>query len=168
MSSVSIFLFRRPEPIGGRLALQREPRSPAAKSALRCQHLCQQAGCPADCAAFGGVATGDEVVERLRNVVRQPVSLLARWIVDRQVIAFTCQAGVLLPLFQFDFAGGRMRSGVVPAISELAGVMNDDEIARWFAQPNNWLNGAVPAQTICTDAQAVLAAARTDRFVVNG
>lgn len=38
--------------------------------------------------------------------------------------------------------------------------MTDDEVARWFAQPNTWLNGAVPAQTLVIDFPAVLATAR--------
>jgi len=127
-----------------------------------------QAGFPADFATSGGVAAPTEVAERLRAKVRQPVSLLAHWIVDRRVIALPCGAELLLPLFQFDFAQGCLRNGLEPAMAELAGVMGADEIARWFAQPNGWLHGAAPAQTLLSDVAAVLDAARADRFVARG
>jgi hypothetical protein len=126
------------------------------------------ADCPADFAASGGLATGTEVADRLRAEVRQPVSVLARWIVDRQVIAFSCGAGLWLPLFQFDFAQGCVRNGIAPALSELTAVMTDGEVAHWFVQPNGWLRGAVPAQTLLTNTAAVLAAARADRYVAKG
>lgn len=129
---------------------------------------CRRADCLAGDCASGGVATANKVAERLRVEVSQPVSLLARWIVDRHVIAFSCGAELMLPLFQFDFAQGCVRGGVAPVMLELTGVMSDEEMARWFAQPNGWLHGATPAQTLPSDAGAVLDAARADRFVANG
>jgi hypothetical protein len=51
------------------------------------------------------------------------------------------------------------------ALLELKGVMIDNEVAGWFAQPNTWLGGAVPAQKLMIDPPAVLASARVDRFV---
>jgi len=122
----------------------------------------------ADYSTCGGVATGTEVAERLRITVRQPLSVLARWIVDRHVINFTCAAGPMLPLFQFDFDQGCVRGGAAVALSELTAVMSDDAVARWFSLPNTWLNGAVPAQTLSIDVPAVLAAARADRLVSKG
>ena len=127
--------------------------------------LCRLPDCSADFAASGGLATGTEVADRLRVTVRQPVSALAHWIVDRQVIAFSCGAELWLPLFQFDFTQGCVRGGVESAISELAAVMTDGELAYWFVQPNSWLRGAVPAETLLTNVAAVLAAARVDRYV---
>ncbi len=144
------------------------PGWPVAEPALSYQRLCRLADCPADFAASGGVATGTDVADRLRDTVRQPVSALAHWIVERQVIAFSCGAGLWLPLFQFDFAQGCVRNGIAPAISELAAVMTDSEIAHWFVQPNGWLTGAAPAEKLLTNVAAVLAAARADRYVANG
>lgn len=168
MSFVSTFPHTRPEASARWEPLPREQRKPAVELGLDCRRLFNRAADTADYSASGGVATGTDVAERLRVTVRQPVSLLAHWIVDRQVIAFSCGAGLLLPLFQFDFAQGCVRRGVGAAISELAGVMTDDEVARWFAQANTWLNGAVPAQKLLIDCPAVLAAARADRFVAKG
>jgi len=121
-----------------------------------------------DFSAYGGAATGDDVAERLRVCVRQPVSALARWIVDKQVITFSCGSRLMLPLFQFDFDQGCVRSNAAAALLELKGVMTDNEVACWFAQPNTGLDGGVPAQRLLIDFPAVLAAARVDRFVVKG
>jgi len=57
---------------------------------------------------------------------------------------------------------------VAAALSELTAVMTYDEVAHWFSLPNKWLNGDVPAQLLMIDVPAVLAAARTDRFVAKG
>jgi len=168
MSSVSRFPEVQPDNSAWPTGLPREPRRPVPESILSYQRLCRRADCPADFAASGGVATGTEVADRLRDAIRQPVSVLAHWIVDRQVIAFSCGAGLWLPLFQFDFAQGSVRGGVAPAISELAAVMTDSELAHWFVQPNGWLMGAVPAEKLLSNVEAVLAAARADRYVAKG
>ena len=116
----------------------------------------------------GGVATGSEVARLLRDCVDQPISLLARWIVSRQVITFAWRADSLLPLFQFDFARGCVRAGVPPVLSELSGAMDDEEVALWFTQPNAWLAGGTPAGAVATNAAGVLQAARADRFIAIG
>ena len=168
-----MFLVRRfphapPDSSARAMGLTGVAGRPVAETALGYPRLCRLADCPADFAASGGVATATEVADRLRNAVTQPVSVLAHWIVDRQVIAFSCGAGLWLPLFQFDFAQGRVRRGIAPAILELASVMTDSEIAHWFVQPNAGLSGAVPAETLLAQVDAVLAAARTDRCLANG
>ena len=145
------------------LGLPREPRRHAAGLALSGQRVCRQA----DFGASGGVTTGTEVAARRRDAVTQPVLVLVHWIADRQVIAFSCGAGLWLPRFQFDFAQGRVRSGIAPAVSELAALMTNSELAHWFVQPNGWLRGAAPAETLLTHVEAVLAAARADRYVAN-
>ena len=168
MAYVSTFSLEGQESSAFGFGLLREPHRPVAEPAVGGQGLCRRDGCPADFAASGGVATGNEVADYLRVRVCQPVSLLARWIVDRRVIVFSCGADLLLPLFQFDFAQGCLRSGVAPVLSELTGVMSDQEIACWFSQPNGWLNGAVPARIVLTEVAAALTAARADRFLVAG
>lgn len=125
--------------------------------------------CPIEAfGASGGVATGSEVADLLRPWVDQPISLLARWIVARQVITLAWRADTLLPLFQFDLARGCVRAGMGPVISALLGAMDDAEVALWFAQPNAWLAGATPADALATDAAGVLDAARADGFGAMG
>jgi len=166
MSMMSIFPSNQPQTSAWRALWPRGQHELANNLGIGCR--CLRDRCTADFSACGGVATGDDVAERLRISIRQPLSALARWIVNREVISFSCKSGLMLPLFQFDFDQGCVRSCAVAALSELTEVMTENEVACWFAQPNTWLDGAVPAQTLLIDSPAVLAAARADRFVAKG
>ncbi len=168
MPVISTFHNPRPETSAWRAPRSREKHEPADKVGLGCECRHNRTDCLADYSACGGVATGNDVAERLRVTVRQPLSVLARWIVDRHVITFACGARPMLPLFQFDFNQGCVRGGAAAVLSELTAVMSDDEVARWFSLPNTWLNGSVPAQTLLIDVPGVVAAARADRFVAKG
>jgi hypothetical protein len=116
----------------------------------------------------GGVVSTDTLTMLLRKRSDQPISLLARWLVDRDVISFTSNGQTLLPAFQFDWLTGAVRPGVLGALAELRGAFDDDEVAAWFAQPNSSLLGDSPVNLIDKDAAAVLEAARIDRFVAMG
>ncbi|WP_425258812.1 hypothetical protein ACPOLB_25230 [Rubrivivax sp. RP6-9] len=118
----------------------------------------------------GGLAGGDEVSSRLRGVVEQPISTLARWIVAREVVVLPCESVLLLllPLFQFDFRAGRVLPAVSAALSELRPVFDDWDLASWFATPNVLLDAAAPMQCLLHDPAAVVEAARTDRFIAAG
>lgn len=118
--------------------------------------------------ATGGLANGDEVARLLRKRSEQPISMLARWIVDRSVVSIVWQSQTLLPLFQFDLADMSLRSGTSAVIRELVDAFDDWEIAHWFAQPNTWLDGAAPVDNMASDQSAVLSAARADRFIALG
>ena len=118
--------------------------------------------------ASGGAATGGDVAARLRSGTDQPVSMLARWIVDRQVVSFACRAGLMLPAFQFDFDRCQVRNGVAAAASELSAGLNDKDVALWFVQDNAWLRDATPAAVLLSDAASVVNAARADRFARRG
>jgi hypothetical protein len=115
----------------------------------------------------GGIVSGDALAVELRRHSEQPLSLLARWIVDREVISVDWSARTWLPLFQFD-----LRYFIVPGVrdvvAELVPVFDEWELAEWFVTANCWLDGALPLDTVRTDLAAVLAAARTDRFVAAG
>lgn len=112
-----------------------------------------------------GLASADEVTALLVRHTDQPISMLARWIVARDVLSFDWQARKLLPLFQFEPQTMTLRSSVVDVIRELAPVLNDWELALWFARPNGWLDDAAPVDTIDSDAGAVYDAARADRYL---
>jgi hypothetical protein len=98
----------------------------------------------------------------------QPISCLARMIVSRQVVSLASRSVVLLPIFQFDLATMSLRDGPHRALLELDGVFDDWELARWFVQPNDWLQDAAPIERIENDLTAVLQAARADRFIARG
>lgn len=117
---------------------------------------------------IGGVFNGDALATLLRGRTEQPISLLARWIVQREVISFPWQSQTLLPLFQFDLENLRVRPGVPQVIAELREAFDDVELADWFARPNSWLQGSTPAGRFESDLPAVLQAARADRYVALG
>jgi hypothetical protein len=116
----------------------------------------------------GGIVSGERLSQLLRHGLDQPISVLARWIVDRLVVSFEVHGQIWLPMFQFEPSTLRLRPGVLRVIEELRGVFGDSELAEWFAHPNSWLEGQSPASAIARDEQAVLDAARADRFVAAG
>ena len=116
--------------------------------------------------ASGGVVTGDAFSVLLRCHCDQPLSRLARWIVNREIVSFEFHSR--LPMFQFVRPMLTVHSGVPQVIGELSGVFDDMELAEWFVTPNSWLAGALPADLVHADGEHVLAAARADRFVADG
>jgi acyl-CoA synthetase (AMP-forming)/AMP-acid ligase II len=116
----------------------------------------------------GGLASGDEVARLLRKRCDQPISMLARWIVDRSVVSFVWQSRTLLPMFQFERSNMSLCRGVSEVVQELSAVFDEWALATWFAQPNSWLHDAAPVDVIAGDPAEVLWAARADRFVARG
>ncbi|MDP3833076.1 MAG: hypothetical protein Q8Q82_03865 [Hydrogenophaga sp.] len=124
----------------------------------------------------GGLVSGDELAELIRlqcdaavqQLVPQPVSLVARWIVSHAVVTIDSPWGCMLPMFQFDLARAAVYPGMRPLLSELQGVFDDAELALWFVTPNDWLDGACPARAMHAALPAVRQAARTDRYVALG
>ena len=115
----------------------------------------------------GGVHVGNELAAYLRTWIDQPVSHLGRLIASRRVLSLCQGPRILIPLFQFSRALA-VRPEVEAVIAELVEVLDDRELACWFATGNGWLGGARPVGTIDADPGAVHAAARADRFVVRG
>ena len=107
----------------------------------------------------GGLATGDELALRLREHWRQPISVVARWVVARKVISFGWRGQLLLPLFQFEFPRGNPHPGVVEAAMALHETMDELAVAAWFLRPQPWLGGAAPADRVVDDPRAVVEAA---------
>ena len=112
---------------------------------------------------LGGVASSDEVISLMRPYWRQPISMLARWIVTRQLVNFNWRAQLLLPLFQFDRPRMTPREGVVDAVRVLAEGLDDEAIALWFVEPNPRLRGASPMSVEYSDPDGLLEAARHAR-----
>lgn len=115
--------------------------------------------------SIGGVVSVNELLALFCGVSTQPISRIARWIVERRLVRIEWRSQTLLPLFQFDLQGYSLRPGIEQIIAELSGVFDDLDIAIWLTQPNYWLNSDVPAQVFSYKLPAVLDAARADRFV---
>ena len=116
----------------------------------------------------GGVVGSETMTRLLEGRWDQPVSVLARWIVEREVVHFKLDAQIMLPLFQFDLKVLAVVPDVSAVLHQLRSAFDDDAIADWFAMPNAWLAGASPAEAIHREAPAVLQAARVDRFALEG
>jgi hypothetical protein len=116
----------------------------------------------------GGLARGDEVADMLLRATGHDVSLLARWIVTKQVLSFDWHGELWLPLFQFELATMERRENVRRVIAELSPAFDAWHLSCWFATPNSWLSGRAPVESLAIDLPAVLQAARADRFVAMG
>ena len=119
----------------------------------------------------GGVSRSQGVTDLLFSRCGQDVGTLARWIVRGEVVHFDWQHDTWLPLFQFDLTTMTPHPSVAGVLKELAGVFDPWETAHWFASPCLALRGRTPANAVAgaaaSDAQAVLQAARYDRFVAD-
>ena len=116
----------------------------------------------------GGLLSGDELTFLLRGRSSQPISMLARWIVERRVVSFGWHGEYLLPMFQFDRADMTVRRSVSAILDEFEGTFDDWDLATWFAMPNRWLEDEAPVDALLVDPHAVLQAARADRFIARG
>lgn len=116
----------------------------------------------------GGIVTGDAYGALLRLRCDRPVSVLARWIVDRRVVSLEAGGQLWLPLFQFDPATAAVREDVAPVIAQLINVFDALELADWFVSQNAWLGDATPLAMLASDAAAVMQAARADHFLLAG
>ena len=116
----------------------------------------------------GGLASGDEVAWRMRRHWDQPISLVAKLIVRREVVSLVWRSQLLLPLFQFTMRDMRVLPVVRDVLCELTGVFDDWEIASWIARPNALLRNERPVDLVSIDDEGLVQAARTDRFVARG
>jgi hypothetical protein len=116
----------------------------------------------------GELATGDAVAGFMRQHVEQPVSVLARWIVTRQVISFEWCSETWIPWFQFALPEMKVRQDVGQVIRELMGAFDDYDLAMWFASPTPGFRTSPPLDAIDVEPSAVLHAARADRFIAMG
>lgn len=116
--------------------------------------------------AHGGLASTDEIIGLMRPWWRQPISMLAKWIVGRKVVSFAWRTQILLPLFQFERPRMTPHQGVAEAALELADLMDDEGLAAWFVRPSEWLAQAVPIDRVVSNPDAVAAAARDTRVAL--
>jgi hypothetical protein len=82
----------------------------------------------------------------VRKRSEQPVSIIARWIVERLAVSFEWQSQTMLPMFQFDLPGLTLRPCVAEVVQELRDVFDGWDLALWFAESNAWLCGAAPGR----------------------
>ena len=98
----------------------------------------------------------------------RPISVLARWIVDKRVVSLRWHGEYLLPMFQFQRTDMAVRRAVTDVLEEFDGTFEDWDLAAWFALPNDWLEGVAPIDLLDAAPAAVRQAARADRFIARG
>jgi len=116
----------------------------------------------------GGLVGSGSFLNLLKGVCSQPISRLARGIVDRTLVNFSWQGEILIPLFQFSEGSLTPRPELGDVLAELRDDRNDWELAHWFALPHPCLDERPPAALLASQPACVLNAARVDRFITHG
>jgi hypothetical protein len=114
---------------------------------------------------IGGLARAKEVFFMFQSCKETDVTVLARWLVKKEIISFEWQSKIWIPLFQFDCANMTTQPGLSAVLMELISIYDPWELAYWFIQPNPWLEQCTPASRLALDAATVLNAARVDRYI---
>ena len=115
--------------------------------------------------ATGGMASYEELTQLLRRHTDQPISQLARWIVEHEVLSFERHGWTLVPMFQFDVDSMTLRQPVRDVLRDLLPTLGGWETAFWFVRPNAWLGNATPLEAIARDPRAVHDAARAEGYL---
>lgn len=116
----------------------------------------------------GGISSEGDLLQRLQMFCDQPISKLAHWIVDREIVHFTWQGRTFVPMFQFLPTTLRIRDEARSVIFELASTLDDWELVTWFATPSPSLKNRAPVDLLSSNFPEVLNAARFDRYLSRG
>ena len=77
----------------------------------------------------GGAFTSDEFIRLLRKHFGQPLSMLARRIVARELLTFSWRGETFIPMFQLEPVTRSTRSDVLVLLAELAPALDEEEVA---------------------------------------
>ena len=108
----------------------------------------------------GEVVDERKLVDMLRDSHAQPISLLARWIVERRIVQVELAGRTYVPLFQFKPARMELRPVIAEVVRELRQSMDDLELAAWFVKPNAMLDGLRPVDVVDNEPALLRSAAR--------
>lgn len=112
----------------------------------------------------GGLARGEVFLERRLLLARASPARTE----GEPIICFEWNDKLWLPWFQFDPETLNVLPGPASIIRELMPVFDGWALASWLAQPNLWLGGERPIDTLDVAIAEVLRAARADRFIAAG
>ncbi|MCK9687111.1 hypothetical protein [Scleromatobacter humisilvae] len=116
--------------------------------------------------AHGGLASTDELVGLMRPHWRQPISILAKWIVGRKVVSFMSRTQFVLPVFQFARPQMTPNEAVGDCSIALADLLGVEAFAAWFVRPCEWLGRRMPVDLLANDPGAVVDAAGRTRLAL--
>jgi hypothetical protein len=129
------------------------------------------AGFIALCAAYrssGGIARGADLAHWMAGRGEGDSRALAALIVGQQAFSFAWHGTFWVPMFQFSPQQPAWGAGARQVLAELAPLLEGWQLAVWFVRANTWLAGQRPLDLLADQSDRVLAAARTDRYVING
>lgn len=109
--------------------------------------------------ACGGLASPDAIVQLMRPHWRQPISVLARWIIGRRIVSVSWRSRLLLPVFQFEMPRMTPSRTVADCSLAFGDLVDDEGFAAWFIEPSERLGGLTPLTRLDADADAVVEAA---------
>lgn len=115
----------------------------------------------------GGLSRGTQISALLEGRGRHTAGTVDKWKDTNEVIYFEWALETWLPRFQFDMATKAPWAEVGLVATELAGVYDNWEMALWFARPSSSLEGRLPADTLRSDPDLVIQAARHDRSLAS-
>ena len=102
----------------------------------------------------------------MRPYWRQPISVLAKWIVSRKVVSFASGTQLLIPRFQFTRPRMTPSQAIADCSLELGEFVDDQAFAAWFVRPCEWLGQRMPVDLLSTTPDAVVDAATRTRFAL--
>ncbi len=116
--------------------------------------------------AHGGLASTDELIDLMRPHWRQPISILAKWMIGRKVVNFMSRTQFVLPIFQFARPRMTPNEAVCDCSVELGDFMGVEAFAAWFVRPCGWLGQRMPVDLLSSDPYAVVDAAGKTRLAL--
>jgi hypothetical protein len=129
------------------------------------------AGFIALCTAYrgsGGIARGTDLAHWLCGRGEGDSRVLAGLIVGSQAFSFDWHGTFWVPMFQFSPAQPAWGPAGRRVLAELAPLLDGWQLAAWFVRSSTWLDGHRPLDLLAGQPDRVLAAARTDRYVIDG
>ncbi len=118
--------------------------------------------------ASGGIARSDDLGHWMTGRGQGNSLHLTALIVGGQAFSFQWRQAFWVPMFQFSPLQPESGDGARQVLAELGSVLDGWSLAAWFASNNCWLSGRRPLDLLATNLSLVLAAARTDRYVIKG
>jgi hypothetical protein len=114
----------------------------------------------------GGLASPEGIVSLMRPFWRQPISVLAKWIIGRRVVSFSWRSQMLLPVFQFERPRMTPHQVIADCSLALSEVTDDEGFAAWFVRPSEWLDQRMPVDLLEMDPGSVIEAAGKTRVAL--
>ena len=116
----------------------------------------------------GGIGRGDEIAKLLADHAPGTFISVEQLVADGEIFGFEWEGFLWLPMFQFATRDLAIEAAPRQVRAELGEEFDGWALSAWFVEPNMWLAHRRPIDLIGPHLEAVLQAARADRFVATG